>query len=100
MCVLEGKREEAERVSRSMHRGNGLNKNVLSLLMIYRRLLKNFSSLLGNEAISHSSITMMSWQGCSFKLGDRPCPAALSECLMSPFPLRPVFVVYIAMNKV
>ncbi len=48
-------------------RGNGLNKNILWLLMIYMRLLNGFSSPLANEAVSHASFAIMSWPGFSFQ---------------------------------
>lgn len=48
-------------------RGNGLNKNILWLLMIYMRLLNGFSSPLGNEAVSHSGFAITSWPGFSFQ---------------------------------
>lgn len=52
--------------------GNGLNKNILWLLMIYMRLLNSFSSPLGNEAVSHSVFAIKSWPGFSFHRETEP----------------------------
>lgn len=48
-------------------KGNGLNKNIRWLLMIYMQLLNGFSSPLGNEAVSHSGSAITSRSGFSFK---------------------------------